>query len=363
MTKIHSQLGLVFLLLLVSLVFCASARAIAPGITVPCSQMGARPCLIGSPTNIWNVGGAANLSVDPDSANMIADLNAEVAKEQGAGTGPWINTNAQILLAPANAPTVSVKILDVPRNYQGLQAVATSVPVPEVGFVTTGDSDQETVVWQQSTNKMWEFWRLGQAADGSWQAHWGGRMPSVTTDPGYYSAANNTDDFGATASGLPLAYGEVSPEWDTGRVGGIGHALALNVPSARKGVYSFPAQRTDGTNADPESLPEGTMLRLDPSYDINQITRDCPACTFTRLLAQAAQDYGVIVRDQTGGSLGFWAQDITPYGHPGYFYVGSPPVPRSSGPFQGQWPTRLMHYFPWSHLQVVQMQCHPTACA
>jgi hypothetical protein len=125
-------------------------------------------------------------------------------------------------------------------------------------------------------------------------------------------------------------------------------------------VYSSPAQRTDGTNTDPESLPEGTILRLDPTYDTSLILQHCPECQYTYELAVAAQKYGIIVRDQTGADIGFVATDPTAYGHPNWYYSGG--VPRANGPFEGEWPTTLMHYFPWQYLQVVQLACLPTAC-
>ena len=48
------------------------------------------------------------------------------------------------------------------------------------------------------------------------------------------------------------------------KAGRIDHALAINLPAPRAGVFAWPAQRTDGTGP-PTALPEGARLRLDPA--------------------------------------------------------------------------------------------------
>ena len=37
---------------------------------------------------------------------------------------------------------------------------------------------------------------------------------------------------------------------------------------ARAGVFSWPAQRTDGLLDSPDAIPEGARFRLDPNLDI-----------------------------------------------------------------------------------------------
>jgi hypothetical protein len=78
----------------------------------------------------------------------------------------------------------------------------------------------------------------------------------------------------------------------------------------------------------------------------------------TLIMARAAQKYGMIVRDQTGQGIGFYVQDPTPTGTNPFYTAG---VPSATGPFGGRWPTQLMHAFPWSSLQVLQMNPQATA--
>jgi hypothetical protein len=123
--------------------------------------------------------------------------------------------------------------------------------------------------------------------------------------------------------------------------GRIDHALALAIPSARRGVFSWPAQRSDGVNDDPASIPEGARFRLDPSLDLGKL--DLPPVT--RMMAEAVQRYGMVVRDQTGHAVGFYAEDPAPTGSDPYGQL-----------FGNQAPIDLLATFPWDRLQLLQMQ-------
>ena len=72
----------------------------------------------------------------------------------------------------------------------------------------------------------------------------------------------------------------------------------------------FPRERTDGTLTTSVAIPEGSIFRLDPKLDI-------PSLHLPRLvaiMAEAAQRYGIIVRDKTLHAIGFYAEDPTPAG-------------------------------------------------
>jgi hypothetical protein len=59
-----------------------------------------------------------------------------------------------------------------------LQAGFASLPLPPNAVPAPG-SDQHLVVWQPSTDSMWEFWKLHLATNG-WHARWGARIfPAV----------------------------------------------------------------------------------------------------------------------------------------------------------------------------------------
>ena len=68
------------------------------------------------------------------------------------------------------------------------------------------------------------------------------------------------------------------------------------------------------------------------------------------MIARAAQEYGLIVRDQTHHAIGLYAEDPLPLGKNPYYTHG---VPAPAGPFEGQWPYALLARFPWNRLQVL----------
>ena len=156
-----------------------------------------------------------------------------------------------------------------------------------------GGTDKHLVVWQPSTDRLWEFWQLEDTSEG-WQARWGGAMQNASSASGVYGPEawpGAGTGWGASASSLSIAGGLITLE-DLEK-GVINHALAIGIPNVRGGVYASPAQRTDGTSTSSLSLPEGARLRLDPSLDLAAL--HLPRLTL--MIAEAAQRYGIVVRD------------------------------------------------------------------
>ena len=125
--------------------------------------------------------------------------------------------------------------------------------------------------------------------------------------------------------------------------GEINHALAISTPNIRSGVYASPAQRCDGKSTSPLSLPEGAHLRLDPS--LNLASLHLPRLTL--MIAKAAQQYGIFVRDRAPNITAFYAQDPVP--------TGTDPYTGPQGYFEGKFPRELLAAFPWSHLELLKM--------
>ena len=165
------------------------------------------------------------------------------------------------------------------------------MPLPSNAKPAVG-TDGHLIVHQPSTDTMWEFWRAVKKADG-WHAAWGGRMKDVSTNPGFYT---NPSNWGSTATSLPMLGGLI--RLDELQAGRIDHALALAIPEIKKDFYSWPAQRSDGSLDSANAIPEGTRFRLDPSLDLNSLQM----APVVRMIAQAAQDYGIVLRD--GARLG-----------------------------------------------------------
>jgi hypothetical protein len=300
------------------------------------------------PTSPWNVRLAPNEPLDPASPAMVADLMRQLHSY-----GAWINTTSYsvpIYTVPKDQHRVHVK-LDVPgrhhawnnamftntRDAAALQRQLNRVPIPSRARPAHG-TDLTLLIWQPSTDTAWEMWQARKAPrerlpwndpTPGWHAVWGARVKNVSKGTGVLPAP-----FGASASGLALFGGLMRiPELGRGR---IEHAVGLAIPQPRGGKYVKPATRTDGRH--PTLIPEGTRFRLDPALDLR--TLDLPPVT--RMIAEAAQRYGLIVRD-TAGAVVVYGEDPTPTGRNPYPHL-----------FRGLSPDQLMARFPWDRLRALR---------
>jgi hypothetical protein len=309
------------------------------------SSQPATPFRFFASSSFWNEPVPANAAVDPHSDEIMASFYALISAEQKTKAGPWIDTTSYsvpIYTVAAGQPTVSVKLSGI--SDAPLSAAWREVPLPS-GAQPASGTDGDLVVWQPSTNRLWEFWRLTHGTNG-WLASWGGAMQNVSSDTGVYGPEAWTGAqtwWGISASSLSLVGGLISLE-DL-QLGQINHALAMAIPVVRAGTYAYPAQRTDGKATSPLSLPEGAHLRLNPS--LNLAALHLPRLTL--LLAEAAQRYGIFVTDSSA-TASLFAQDPIP--------MGTNPYTGSGGYFEGKYPNQLLSSFPWNQLELLKMELH-----
>ena len=121
--------------------------------------------------------------------------------------------------------------------------------------------------------------------------------------------------------------------------GRIDHALAIALPHTRAKVWSSPATHGDGDSQDPTSLPEGARLRLNPALDLNKLNLP----PLTRMMAEAAQRYGIVIRDRAG-VVAFYGEDPS--------RLATNPYPAIFG---NKYPDQLLASFPWRSLQVLRL--------
>lgn len=306
-----------------------STTTTTPSDALTAAQASTVPSNPFAPTSFWNAALPANAPIDANSQTYVNDLVSQIHSY-----GLWMNTTAYstpVYVVPADQPTVKVTL---DTWGPDLQSAWNAVPIP-TGAVAAAGTDQSMTVWQPATDKLWEFWLMHQVS-GAWHARWGGEMDSTSSNPGYFQHSGQTNNWGATATGLPLLGGLITIA-DLKR-GYINHALSLAVPQTEASVFSWPAQRTDGKSTAATALPEGIRFRLDPS--INVASLGLPG--LDRMIAQAAQTYGIVLRD-TSGAVTFYAQDPTP--------TGSNPW---GSPFDGWGEGTYLSWLPWSHMEALQ---------
>lgn len=293
-----------------------------------------------SPDSVWNRSDIASQPLgDPRLARELAH---EAASEMKDGIGPWIetsNSSTPVYLVGPDQRCVRVRLAVTQRYGKTLRRAFERVPLPADAQPAAG-SDAHLTLIQPSTNSMWEFWKLHRDGE-EWEASWGGAIHNVSSSPGYYTSSSwpgARPYWGASATSLPVIAGTMTiGELESGH---IDHALAMSLPNAREGVFAFPAQRTDGTLGASKAIPEGTTFRLDPKLDLKALR--LPRIIET--MAEAAQRYGIIVRDKTLHGIAFYAEDPSP--------LTTNPYERLFG---GESPIQLLKSFPWTHLQVVKL--------
>jgi hypothetical protein len=298
------------------------AAAMAATATVPTASAAARRPFERS--SVWSTPVAADARVASNSAALVQNLVDQVTAD-----GTWINTwaySSSIYTVPSRQPRVRVTL---DTRMAKLQTAFEAVPLPANAVPASG-TDGHLIVWQPSTDRYWEFWKLRREGNG-WHARWGGAMSRASTNPGYFPAP-----FGATGTGLPVFAGLIRvAELRDGR---IGHALALGTPRAKAHAFVWPAQRSDGASSLPDAIPEGTRLRIDPRLDLDALGLSPAGLA----IARAAQRYGIIVRDQAG-VVTFYGEDPARFG----------PLNPYTEIFGGKYANNVIANFPWRQLQVV----------
>jgi hypothetical protein len=160
-------------------------------------------------------------------------------------------------------------------------------------------TDSEITIYDPSADQEWEFW-VAKSTNGQWSACWGGTIQHVSQDPGIFPSG-----LGATATGLPLL-GFIVRISEL-QAGLIQHAINIAVVRTQATNFSWPANRTDGKTADPDTLMEGQRVRLDPTFDVSTLPNAAE-----RTIAKAMQDYGMLLTD-TSGAVDIQAEDPRPY--------------------------------------------------
>jgi hypothetical protein len=328
----------------------------------------------------FNADGWRNKPLAPDapiaqhSEDMVSDIETQIATNPD-GNKVWTSTSewgVPIYTVPKDQPLVTVTPT---RPHADLAAMFEAVPLPDdarpsdpaVDQVPPYDGpygDSVLVLWQPSTNTLWEFYRLHKnLTTGKWMADWGGRMTGVATNEGMF--VDPFRDFGASATSISLMAGVPRLEEvvdPPGEQRTIDHAIDFMIRGAHGyDGWCWPAQRTDTQHfrIDEAAIPAGTRFRFPASIDWS---RDHPGLhPFALKLAKAIQKYGMVVRD-SGGLVGFATEDPLPTGYDPFWDEQG--KPRANGPFKGQYPNHggVFAGFPWDELQALDQPSADRGC-
>lgn len=272
-----------------------------------------------------------------DSNAFVNNVLDQLKRYYGAAALNTTSYTAPVYVAAPTQPLVSVRYSNCQlKGWTDPKFLAQieRIPIPPEAVPAKG-TDAEMVIYQPSSDRIWELWKAEKRADG-WYACWGGRLDNACVSNGIYPYP-----YGVTATGLSLLGGLM--QVDELRVGRVEHVIDIALPETRKSVFSWPANRTDGRVDSPTAIPQGIRFRLDPLLNVEVLNLHPVA----KVMARAMQKYGVIVRDSSG-SVSFYAENPL-----GIINAGQPnPYPTI---FAGKPSYSIMQNFPWNRLTALPM--------
>lgn len=324
-------------------IFRIACAFLATGLfaAVPLSRAAAQSRPVFASDSFWYKPIPSNATLNTNSANYAKEFLRQYQANYGT-----VGINATSYSSPVYAAGSSVKPQAViPWNCQNSASIDpnlakqwTAVPIP-AGAKPAAGTDHEMTIWQPSTDQMWEFWNARQTSTGSWQACWGGGMQGVSHNPGIW-----THPYGAAATGLPFSPGQVTIA--ELKAGVINHVIGIALVDTEKAsIFSWPANRSDGTNPTnaPNRIPEGLRFRFDPTVNVNALNIH----PIAKIILKAAQTYGFVVWDKSGAiSLRF--ENPTPI-----MQTGAPNP--YTALFNGTPSYSIMAGVPWNRLQFMPM--------
>jgi hypothetical protein len=238
-----------------------------------------------SPFN-WKI--PPDAKVDPNSRILVQSL-ARDARERGVYVvvDKW---SVPVYYADADTPRYNVK-LTAPWARPVATAMA-GAPIPDWAAPDPAD-DGSMVVIDLATNCEYDFWQA-KKQNGRWQAAWAN---SIAIDgPGVFPKG-----LSARGSGFALLAGLIWPE--ELKQGRIEHALLFSYNYTKSGGPVTPATESDGEATDADAIPEGARVQLDPSLDLDALN----LTPHEKTIAKALQEYGMILGDNSGGGISFYA--------------------------------------------------------
>jgi hypothetical protein len=278
------------------------------------------------PGSFWVRPLPANPAVDPQSADMISYWLSKA--------GPIDLTLRRYAVADAIAspsdPTYSITTCAYTCTLDRWGAF--HIPA---GTRADPGSDGHLAILDPSTGREWGMWQAQyNSTTNTWTAGSGAALDLTTETvvPASVSGANDAN--------FPALAGIVRPEELA--AGHIDHPLVYATPPRAKGPARCPANSNHGTDTSSLALPDGALLQLDPSLDVNSLA--IPA--WEKVIAHALQVYGMYMRDGSSGSTDLFGENTINRGDQWTTLMG--------------WTGNYAYFssaFPWNRLRVLSPIC------
>jgi len=234
--------------------------------------------------SLWNNKLSTNVELETDSKKYIEYLSTTIKDSE-----PYVLIDegaVAVYYTDSNTSRYNIRV----ENSSVLKNGIKNVPIPEYALPDRA-TDAHTVFIDQEYNLLFEFWQF-KKLNGRWVA--GNSAIFDVNGLGF------SPYISARASGFSLLGGLIWPEELLST--NIQHPLLFAVKYITAENPVLPANHTDGRSYDKYSLPMGSRIQLDPSFDINSITN---IDKYQKAILKALQEYGAFLGDT--GNFSFCA--------------------------------------------------------
>jgi hypothetical protein len=235
-------------------------------------------CSVFPADNPWNRDVSGD-PVDPDSAAIVANINANGGKMVHPDFGSNPNYGIPYIVVPQNQPGVPMTFEYDDESDPGPYPFPADAPI-EGGASSTGD--RHIIAVQQGSCLLYETWSTTYVGPG-FRAGSGAKfdLRSNALRPQCWTSAD--------AAGLPVLPGLVRYE-EAVTAGVIAHALRFTVVRTRQ-AFVHPATHYASSNTAAPYPPMGMRMRMKASYDTSRLTGA------SLVVATALKKYGMILAD------------------------------------------------------------------
>lgn len=266
----------------------------------------------------------------PASPTLSSDNSAQISwlvQNASRTFGPTVNSVPSLYTGSNTTPLVTVQV-----NYPTCNARQVRVPIPSGAKPGAGtyatDAEPTMVVANRDTGEEWDLFKVtppsttplssGPVCPAT--ANWAATVVGYNS-PGWTGTGTGSAYRG---SGTLAGAGTIRPR-DTKMPAGStwDHAIAVAYPHTRN-TYVAPAKSSDGQYSDSASIPMGTRIQLDPTFNVE--TSGLPE--WQKQICRTLQTYGMIVVDSGSAFINEGLASVRASGYtwpwePGWAYLPS----------------------------------------
>ncbi len=217
----------------------------------------------------------SNVPIDPNSDKMVEYLVREAQDGIIIAVKKW---TVPVYYADPETCRYDVKLT---ASWAPAKKLL-NVPIPDYAEPDPSD-DGHMVIIDTFSQCVYDLW-IARKRFGKWKASWANAIP-LNSD-GIYDHG-----FSARGSGFSLLQGVIWPH--ELQQGYIPHALIFSFDYTKAGGPVPPATESDGDTDDPYAIPEGALIQLDPSLNLDSLG----LTGYEKVIAKALQEYGMYCAD------------------------------------------------------------------